>query len=52
MGSSRKAPISVTIVQIMLQKLNNSSKELAFRSIGNVVISIQHIENYISNNIG
>ena len=41
----------VTIVQIMLQKLNNSSKELAFRSIGNAAISLQHIENYISNNI-
>ena len=51
MGSSRKAPISVTIVQIMLQKLNNSSKELSLRSSGNATISIQHNKNDMSNNI-
>ena len=48
MRSSRNAPISI---QIMLQKLNNSSKEHAFRSSGNAAIAIQHIENYMSNNI-
>jgi len=33
------------------KKLNNSSKEHAFRSSGNAAIAIQHIENYMSNNI-
>ena len=34
-----------------LKKLNNSSKEHAFRFSGNAAIAIQHTKNYMSNNI-